>query len=339
MIVKTPSNFSEAIAALQKAGKVPADISPELMKEVQAELRSQSEDTGKKLMDDIFGIYRKHLSADHHGVKKLSVPDLMKEMKGRAKKSVTLAKHDQARAQIGKIYLRALNRVLAHVKKESLANLSGKGAPSFANATAPAAADFPFDLSNFSKMFFAQMREAGEEALEQSGKVRAAELGLDEDQFVTSHGIAKKFLIERANKLKDVPQEIYDTLKQSLEAGSKAGETELQLSARVANVLGDIDDGRAQTIARTETASAYGTASQDAIKQAGFTHKSWLTAHDGKVRSSHEECEDQGAIPNDHAFSNGLMFPGDPEGEAEEVINCRCVLQAEEGPEDEEDEA
>lgn len=28
----------------------------------------------------------------------------------------------------------------------------------------------------------------------------------------------------------------------------------------------------------------------------------------------------------DEAFSNGLMFPGDPDGPAEEVCNCRCAL-------------
>ena len=37
-------------------------------------------------------------------------------------------------------------------------------------------------------------------------------------------------------------------------------------------------------------------------------------------------CEAEGAIPVDQVFSNGLMFPGDPEGDAGEVINCRCHL-------------
>jgi len=29
--------------------------------------------------------------------------------------------------------------------------------------------------------------------------------------------------------------------------------------------------------------------------------------------------------PFNEPYSNGLMYPGDPGGSAEEVINCRCV--------------
>jgi hypothetical protein len=268
-----------------------------------------------------------------------TLPPLSAQMSDPAtlKKMVTIANHDSVRERISQIYLAALKRCLVTIHAETLHRLNGSSV-SLVKNTATAAADFPFNLGNFKKMFFAEMRDAGEEALQESGESRAAELGLDEDQFVTSHGVAQKFLIDRENKLKDVPQEIYDQMKASLEEGSKAGETEKQLSARVAGALGDIEDGRAQTIARTETLSAYGTASQGAITQAGFTFKSWLTADDGKVRSSHQECQDQGAIPVDESFTNGLDYPGDPEGEADEVINCRCVLQAEEKPEGEEDD-
>ena len=30
--------------------------------------------------------------------------------------------------------------------------------------------------------------------------------------------------------------------------------------------------------------------------------------------------------PFDESFSNGLMYPGDINGTAEEIINCRCTL-------------
>lgn len=30
-------------------------------------------------------------------------------------------------------------------------------------------------------------------------------------------------------------------------------------------------------------------------------------------------------VPIDAKFSNGLRFPRDPDGPADEVINCRCV--------------
>ena len=53
--------------------------------------------------------------------------------------------------------------------------------------------------------------------------------------------------------------------------------------------------------------------------------KQWDATLDKKTRPSHQRVD--GEIREiDERFSNGLMFPGDPEGSAGEVINCRCVL-------------
>lgn len=53
--------------------------------------------------------------------------------------------------------------------------------------------------------------------------------------------------------------------------------------------------------------------------------KQWDSTLDSRTRSSHKRVD--GEIRElDEEFSNGLMFPGDPDGKAEEVINCRCAL-------------
>lgn len=53
--------------------------------------------------------------------------------------------------------------------------------------------------------------------------------------------------------------------------------------------------------------------------------KQWDSTLDGKTRPSHQKVD--GEIRElDEAFSNGLMFPGDPNGGAKEVVNCRCAL-------------
>lgn len=53
--------------------------------------------------------------------------------------------------------------------------------------------------------------------------------------------------------------------------------------------------------------------------------KQWDSTLDNNTRASHRHVD--GEIKElDEPFSNGLMFPGDPDGEAKEVINCRCQL-------------
>ena len=53
--------------------------------------------------------------------------------------------------------------------------------------------------------------------------------------------------------------------------------------------------------------------------------KQWDSTLDGRTRSSHARVD--GEIKElDEKFSNGLMFPSDPNGGASEVVNCRCAL-------------
>ncbi|MBQ1995223.1 MAG: hypothetical protein II237_03405 [Clostridia bacterium] len=53
--------------------------------------------------------------------------------------------------------------------------------------------------------------------------------------------------------------------------------------------------------------------------------KQWDSTLDKRTRKSHKKVD--GEIRElDETFSNGLMFPGDPDGGAEEVIHCRCAL-------------
>jgi uncharacterized protein with gpF-like domain len=59
--------------------------------------------------------------------------------------------------------------------------------------------------------------------------------------------------------------------------------------------------------------------------------KEWLSAGDAQVRETH--AIDGEVIGFDESFSNGLEYPGDPAGDAGEVINCRCVCLYDVNPE------
>lgn len=87
--------------------------------------------------------------------------------------------------------------------------------------------------------------------------------------------------------------------------------------------------GRALTIARTEghriQVQAGMNACNDAKSMGADVLKQWDSTLDGLTRPSHRVAD--GEIRElDEEFSNGLMFPGDPNGKAAEVINCRCAL-------------
>ena len=55
--------------------------------------------------------------------------------------------------------------------------------------------------------------------------------------------------------------------------------------------------------------------------------KEWLATLDGRTRHSHAMLDGE-QVDNEKKFSNGCMFPGDPNGPATEVYNCRCTLIA-----------
>ena len=88
---------------------------------------------------------------------------------------------------------------------------------------------------------------------------------------------------------------------------------------------------RAKAIAQTEMISASNQASTFAAESTGYEYrKFWSTSGLPNIRLSHIEAEQysdsvDGLRPNE-TFPNGLLYPGDPNGAAEEVINCRCCI-------------
>ena len=136
------------------------------------------------------------------------------------------------------------------------------------------------------------------------------------------------FIMNRQNLLSGVPDEIYAQVQNELTAGLNAGETIAQLSQRIQNVFDEISKGRADVIAATETAAAYGYASQQAALQAGVEYKKWLHSVIPKEPRPDHLAIDGLVVPIDEPYPVGdprLMYPHAPDGSAEDVINCRCI--------------
>lgn len=99
--------------------------------------------------------------------------------------------------------------------------------------------------------------------------------------------------------------------------------------ARNINAQFKIGRNKAYLIARTEGHRVMTTASYHAqlsAKDKGCDIvKQWDSTLDGRTRPSHRVVD--GEIRElEEKFSNGLLYPSDPSGRAEEVINCRCAL-------------
>lgn len=96
------------------------------------------------------------------------------------------------------------------------------------------------------------------------------------------------------------------------------------------NIRGNVR-ARAKAIAQTEIISASNQASTYAADSTGLEYrKYWSTSHLQNIRASHIQAEQdsiqRGGLRKDERFANGMLYPGDPAGSADEVINCRCSI-------------
>ena len=86
-----------------------------------------------------------------------------------------------------------------------------------------------------------------------------------------------------------------------------------------------ITQGQASTIARTEINGAKNEVAFQNLQELGIEKKEWSSAGDMRVRPSHVDVDGE-VVGINETFSNGLLYPHDPNGPAEEVINCRCSV-------------
>lgn len=110
--------------------------------------------------------------------------------------------------------------------------------------------------------------------------------------------------------------------------GILQGEAMPKIAERLSNVMG-MDKVSAIRNARTTVTSAQNKGRMDMMRHARskgvIVQKGWSSALDDRTRESHLELDGE-FVDEDEPFSNGLMYPGDPNGAPEEVYNCRCSL-------------
>ena len=85
-------------------------------------------------------------------------------------------------------------------------------------------------------------------------------------------------------------------------------------------LLGDRVDRYAQSTMNT----AANIGAHEAAGQSGMTSKTW-NVNSGNPRSAHIAMAGE-TVGLESTFSNGMRFPGDPAGGAENNANCQCSL-------------
>lgn len=155
---------------------------------------------------------------------------------------------------------------------------------------------------------------------------------------VNQLALIRNVLAEARVHLARVPLEIQDDLQRLISSSVAAGRTPEEIEQAVDDFLNATGsenwERRAKTIAATEIHRMANAATQAAglyisnSQQRAFD-KTWVSRHDDRVRRNHQDADGQ-TVPLNSKFLVGdslMLYPGDPEAPAEEVVNCRCSMK------------
>lgn len=130
-------------------------------------------------------------------------------------------------------------------------------------------------------------------------------------------------------RITDVIETTRKQIVELIKAGYEQGKTQREIVDAILNAVPSLSKVRADRIARTETHGAANNGSQQAARSLKVPmRREWISAWDERTRRTHALADGQ-KVGMDEAFVVGataLMFPGDPNGPAGEVINCRCAV-------------
>lgn len=157
---------------------------------------------------------------------------------------------------------------------------------------------------------------------------------IDQEQVVNAlmheTKLSKSLYAAMGHDIKDLQKKIAGEISRGIAGGQMYSEIARNIAS-----WARIPKNNAMRITRTEAhriqCKAASDAQQKAKSRGADVVKQWDSTLDGRTRDSHRKIDGEiKEIPNngekEEPFSNGLMYPGDPSGRPEEVINCRCAL-------------
>lgn len=117
-------------------------------------------------------------------------------------------------------------------------------------------------------------------------------------------------------------------ISEAIARGIREGSTFEQIVMHIGQIFDRALNGRTALIARSMVMSAMNFGAYSVYRFAGIPYKSWNSLLDGLERTTHNVAHGQLVKLGTYFTVGGaqLMYPGDPSGPPEEVINCRCFI-------------
>lgn len=245
--------------------------------------------------------------------KSLIQPDVLEFKRSLSWRSLISKVRDEERAFSWRVA-----QHFAGLKKEVLGNLRVRKSPLTVNIET-----VMFDERRAADDLKERVTPLYKSAIQKGAEAVIAELQVAIDFSFLSPEVSK-FMSEKMFEIADlVDGPLADDLRTALEEGIARGESVDKIADRVEEVF-SVSRSRAERIARTEVAEAFNGGRFATMKEAGVSKIEWLSARDNRVRDSHAEVDGEVVQLGDR-FSNGLLYPLDPAGPPQEIVNCRCV--------------
>jgi HK97 family phage portal protein len=222
---------------------------------------------------------------------------------------------------------RAVRKLFARQSRAAVARLEGKrGRALVRTRDVRATADEVFDPQHWLSETIDDLTALYEAVVAAGGQRVSDMLGI---AFDLEAPWVQDFIKARANQLAgQVTDTTYNAIQDALREGVAEGEGIPELATRIRGVFEDASNVRAQTIARTEVVSAFNGSAVTTANTYGsdvVAGQEWIATQDERTRESHSDLD--GAIVGmGETFDNGLAYPGDPSGDPEETVNCRCTI-------------
>lgn len=170
------------------------------------------------------------------------------------------------------------------------------------------------------------------EPLHRKHLLRAIQFGGDQmmsqigggSSLLLRSSLVEKFMEAKMVNVVGVSDTTKKWLKQTILEGIKNSETNAQIGDRIRELY-NFTSERADAIARNEVASATNGGRFMALQQEGYESHEWLSSQDDRVRDSHMAEDGKVVVVGQPFPTTNLVFPGDPAGDIDETIGCRCI--------------